>query len=626
MIRSSEEISPWVRLWLAWSAGCALATGGLSAVGALNGWGWSLFLAVFLAASTAAGWIQWSLPQIRVRRYRRGLPAVFAGLVGLVAFGALVFPPTNIDTLWYRLPRVIQWLQAGRWHWLETERWRLNSIAFGLELHWLPLAAWGWPDRALALPNLLSFLLLPGLLFRVFRQAGVTGAVARTAMWVVASGWCFVGQAGSTASDAFAAVYFLAALDTALTFGRTQRAGTLAWSLVSAALLTNTKQTNLPLLLPWVLALWPARTALLSVLRGYPLRTVGLLGLGFLISTGPLLLANIVHTGGWTGTPAWANERWKPAHPWFAMVIQLPFLLVQNLQLPITPGTDAWNAVAERWVSGPIAPWFQGFDLPGRLYAQIGEQCAGLGCAPVLWVFATFWAGRGRGGIADSGATRTAGRSIGWCLAIGTWLAAGVVLSRIGFLELARYFAAYYPLLLLPALLRVGAANLPRRRWWRGASLAVLLAGVGFVATLRHRRLLCPPALLQAPPLGRIGGLHRLGDALGFQTGFGRQLGAFEQIVPPGEPIGWAHDSPGEAELAWPPSRRRIALLPPQVDRESLHRTGLHWVVTSAITEPDQPAALQRWAAERGGHVRALVPFVFRFGQPGVPYALIELP
>lgn len=626
MMRSADELSPWVRAWLAWSAGCALVTGALSLPGWLNGWGWAAAVALGWVGGTAAGWIRWIRPTFRPRRLRRGLPAAFVLTLVLATLGACLFPPTNIDTLWYRLPRVIQWLQAGRWHWLDTERWRLNSIAFGLELHWLPWAAWGMPDRVLALPNLVSFALLPGLLFRVFRQAGVTGRVAWTAMWVVASGWCFVAQAGSTASDAFAAVYFLAAMDGALAFGRSRRPGLLAWSVVAAALMTNTKQTNLPLLLPWVVALAPAHATLRALPGRFPARTGLLLVVAFLVSTGPLLVANVIHAGSWTGTPDWANERWRPAHPGFAMAVQLPFLLLQNLQPPITPGTEAWNAWMAAWTSGPIAPWFQGFDLPGRLFAQIGEHCVGFGLAPTLWVLALLLAPRGpRHATTAVATTANPARRLGFRLAIATGLSAAVLLSRIGFLELARYFAAYYPLLLLPALLRRGADPLLRRRVGQIASLAVVVAGVAFVATVRHRPLACPPGLLQSSPLGRVGAIHRLGDALAFQTGFGRQLGEFERILPPGEPLGWAHDSPGEAEFAWPPGRRRIRLMRPEATGEALRRAGLRWVVASAITETNAPAALERWAAERGGQVRALVPFVFRFGVPAVPYALVEL-
>lgn len=622
MIRSSNGISPWVRAWLAWSAFCALATGILSVPGWLNGWGWSAAVVCFLLVATRVGWIHWRKPDIRWRRYRRGLPAMFAAIVAIAFVGACVYAPTNIDTLWYRLPRVIQWLQAGRWHWLDTERWRLNSIAFGLELHWLPLAAWKLPTRALAFPNLVSFLLLPGLLFRVFRQLGVASVAARGAMWVVASGWCFISQAGSTATDAYAAVYFLAAIDAALAFSRSPKFETLGWSVIAAALLTNTKQTNLPLLLPWLVALWPGRGSILNYLRLAPARTLGIAIIAFLISTGPLIVANWIHTGSWAGTPAWANERWRPVHPWFALVIQLPFLFLQNLQPPITPGVDAWNSMVKNWVEGPIAPWFQGFDLPGRLFSQIGEHCAGLGLAPLLWVVATIF-----GAVLSRRVRRRAvDRRIGYSLAVATWVGAAVVLSRIGFLELARYFAAYYPLLLLPVLLPAGVEQLARKSWWRMTNVLVLGAGIVFAATLRHRPIACPPALLQSPPLGRIGVLHRLGDALEFQTNFDRQLGEFAKLLPAGEPLGWAHDYPGEAEFGWPPRSRRIQLFPPDVDSKTISAARIRWVVTSAKTATDQAAELQKWASDRGGVIRATIPFVERFGQPTNLYALVEFP
>ena len=156
--------------------------------------------------------------------------------------------------------------------------------------------------------------------------------------------------------------------------------------------------------------------------------------------------------------------------------------------------------------------------------------------------------------------------------------------------------------------------------------MAVLGTGLVFAATLRHRPLACPPQLLESPRLSRLGSVHRLGAALRFQTEFGRQLDRMVQQVPRGEAVGWAHDSPGEAEFCWPPRLRTIRLLPPNITRERLAQTGLRWVVTSAMTDPDPNAALNRWATERGGIVRSTVPFVFRFGYPGTPYALVEFP
>jgi len=171
-----------------------------------------------------------------------------------------------------------------------------------------------------------------------------------------------------------------------------------------------------------------------------------------------------------------------------------------------------------------------------------------------------------------------------------------------------------------------GAARLARTTRWRTISWLVVAVGLAFAATLRHRPLASPPQLLLSGPLARVGMLRRLGEGIQYQVGFGSQMASLASLVPAGEPVGWAHDSPGEAEFAWPPGKRRLQLLRPEVGRLELEGSGLRWVVTSAINEADQAAALAKWARDRGGSVRATAPFVFWLGQPPTWYALVELP
>src|SRR5204863_6928724 len=108
-------------------------------------------------------------------------------------------------------------------------------------------------ERWLFLVNLFSFALLPGLIFSVFTRLGVRPRVAWWWMWLVPGGYCYAMQAGSLATDAYAAVYALAAVGFALRCRDTRSAQDLWLSLLSAALLTATKQTNLLLLGLWIL-------------------------------------------------------------------------------------------------------------------------------------------------------------------------------------------------------------------------------------------------------------------------------------------------------------------------------------------------------------------------------------
>ncbi len=205
------------------------------------------------------------------RRFRRPWPLCFAILALLILIGGLLYPPTNHTGLSYRLPRVLHWLAEQRWHWIHTPNYRMNNRACGIEWLTVPLVVFTRSDRLLFLLNYVPFLLLPGLIFSVWKRLGVRPRVAWHWMWIVPTGYVFLLQAGSIGNDAFPALYALAAVDFALRAlrpelgpAKTSKAATqpgigavsnLAYSVLAAALLTGAKASNLPLLLPWVAAL-----------------------------------------------------------------------------------------------------------------------------------------------------------------------------------------------------------------------------------------------------------------------------------------------------------------------------------------------------------------------------------
>ena len=152
---------------------------------------------------------------------------------------------------------MLHWLAEGQWHWIHTDFPRVNTRACGIEWLSAPLIAFTKTDRWLFLINAVSFLLLPGLVFSVFRQVGVKPRVAWHWMWLLPTGYCYLLQAGSISNDMFSTVYALAAVDFALRARKSGRASDVCLSVLSAALLTGAKTSNLPLLLPWALALAP---------------------------------------------------------------------------------------------------------------------------------------------------------------------------------------------------------------------------------------------------------------------------------------------------------------------------------------------------------------------------------
>ena len=55
-----------------------------------------------------------------------------------------------------------------------------------------------------------TWVLLPGLVFSVFRRVGVHARAAWHWMWLLPTGYCYLLQAGSVANDMFSA-HFIAA-------------------------------------------------------------------------------------------------------------------------------------------------------------------------------------------------------------------------------------------------------------------------------------------------------------------------------------------------------------------------------------------------------------------------------
>src|SRR5271154_3726533 len=69
------------------------------------------------------------------RRLKRPAPLFFL-ILALLSLGAGIFYiPANADSNAYRIPRVLQWLGAGQWHWIHTLDLRMNIA--GCNFEWL---------------------------------------------------------------------------------------------------------------------------------------------------------------------------------------------------------------------------------------------------------------------------------------------------------------------------------------------------------------------------------------------------------------------------------------------------------------------------------------------------------
>ena len=208
----------------------------------------------------------------------------------------------------------------------------MNTRASGFEWLNAPPLALTRSDRLFFLPNLVSFLLLPGLIFSVFTRLGIRRRVAWHWMWLLPAGFCFVLQAGSVANDLFGAVFALTALDFALRAIKTRQTSDVWLSILAAALLTGAKASNLPLLLPWFVALLFSGRFFLR----QPIGLIAVAVMAFFSSFLPNAVLNFRHCGDWTGSVLEPSQ-FRIHQPLLGIVGNSLNLGLQSIPLPVMP-------------------------------------------------------------------------------------------------------------------------------------------------------------------------------------------------------------------------------------------------------------------------------------------------
>jgi hypothetical protein len=482
--------------WIVVCAFCNCAGWGLSAIHELNLAGYSIAMLVGLAAAMLwwkrsggdGGWEGFK-PRKLLRRFRRPFALAFLVLAALAFLGGLLYAPVNYDALAYRTPRVLNWLAEGRWYWIHTDFARLNARTCGFEWLMAPFAVFTGTDRGFFLANMASFLLLPGLIYSVLTRAGVRRLTAWHWMWIIPTSYCYLLQAGSIANDMFGAVFSLAAVDFALRARESGRPGGICLSVLAAALLTGAKASNLPLLLPWLIAflsawrVWLRRPLMLCAIA------VPAAACSFL----PTVVLNQRYCGDWTGLSAeHVTQEIGNCPVWVRLLNNTITDTLQNVVPPVFPLASQWNNLADRLIPSGYAlvlqQHFEAGPAHWRLDEMAVEENSGLGFGVTLLLAASLAA------VALNHRRRpaTAPASGDWWLkmiCIAPWVALIYTMSKLGLSSGARYMAPYYPLLLM-GLLRGGAhAQLVKQKWWRGCAVAGFVLALALVVISPARPL-----------------------------------------------------------------------------------------------------------------------------------------
>lgn len=603
---------PWSwRLFLLWASGLSAAGWVLSWFGQLNAQAYGGLLLLGTMGSVIwwrrehpEGWVMPSLWRRR-SRWRRLLPGGFLVLAGLALLGGLLYVPNNIDALAYRTPRVLHWLAVGRWHWIECPYQRLNVRATGIEWLTAPILALTRSDRPLFLIQWLSFLMLPGFVFGALRDAGVSRVQSWRWMWLFPTAFCFVVQAGGIANDLYGAGVSAAAAALAWRARRAKgeaAADALRWSALAIALTTNAKASNVLLLLPWSLVVWPA---LRSCVRR-PLLTGAVAVLAGIASFAPTAWHNWRQCGDWTG--ARAEFAWtQPPGPVTAVVHNTLLWSLQNLMPPINPGSGKFNVIFEtilpEFWKAKLDTFAEGYRHAYCIQELPSEEYAGLGANLAWWlILGAVVRLRHRSGW--QAYRRIPGPWIAVTL-VAPWVAALIYATQSAIQPNGRILAPFY-IWALPSLLVPVAREVLTPKWRRRAEW-LTLGSAAIAVILSPGRPLFPAHLTARWETSRrtFSLLNRVAIVYRVYGERADGFAALRQHVPPDvKTLGFITGNDPETSLWRPYGSRRVQHVLPPYSRSEMDRLQVQWVVINlAELEGRSGTTLEAWLRNVDGEL-----------------------
>ena len=438
------------------------------------------------------------------RRMRHWIPAGFYLVSLLAVLGAVLHPPVQYDALAYRLPRVLHWLADNQWHWIHTDFVRMNTRAPGYEWIAAPLMVFFRTAHPLVIINLISFLLMPGLLYSVFIRLGVSPKVAWVWMWLFPTGYCYALQAGGIGNDLLPSTLALAAVDFSLRARESRSLAMTLMALVATAVMTGAKTSTVFLLPALGFLLLPAFLAHFRT-HAPALLFVSLLALPS--SFIPVSVANQIHGGDWSGSKQEGLADQTGGNIPFRIAHNLAVLTTGNFTPPVFPGAKS----ASLQVKKLIPEWWRK-KLEGQFESDGGslwnfpemqmEEGAGLGIGISSLLLVGILIPCRRIRRPDPGRRSLAGEGIsGSCKGCGLYSAASphavkiffilffagvaVFLYKCGIGGIARVSAPLYPFA-AAALLCPVAPRTILNPLWRVVAAAALLSTLLLL-------ILCPP-------------------------------------------------------------------------------------------------------------------------------------
>jgi hypothetical protein len=615
-----------IKIWIWVAVFASLAGWSLSAAGQLNRVGYAFFFAaaiiVFLICrkkfdlQPGSNFLNWKKI---LRRFRRPFPCAFALLAILVFIGGALYPPGNYTGLTYRVARVLQWLSHDGWWWIHTPNYRMNDRACGIEWIYAPLLLFTKSDRALFLVNFIPFLLLPGLVFSVFTRLGVRPRVAWQWMWLLPTGYNFLLQAGSIANDTFPTVFALAALDFGLRAWKSRRTSDLWHSILAAALLAGAKASNLPLLLPWTIVIFP----LLPLLRRKFAATVLICLVAATVSFLPNAILNFHYCGDWSGSNL-EDARLAMKNPWFGIYGNGFQLALDNFAPPVFPMAHWWNEHAPSFMPHFLVEAGRHFDDGFFMLGELPtEDLSGIGFGlSILLAVSVFASFRFRQSESVE-MTAQIPFSICHCIFVAAWLSLLVYCVESGLANAARIIAPYYPVLIASLVAGAGQSKIIRRRWWKflaGGTLALAF----IVLMLSPDRPLWPAKTILSRLAAQHPGQTSIARALKVYMIYARRSDALTGVrvlLPPGiDTVGFIAGADDADISLWRPFGERSVQHFLLTDPPGEIRRHVQYVVIGGFNLKMQGGTIADWLQKSGAELVGETNATLKVGEGAQPW------
>lgn len=198
------------------------------------------------------------------RQFSREMAAPFRTplvliLLGFILIAAVLGSPVQLDSLTYRLPRTLLWLERGRVHYIASADERLNYLGHVWELCTAPLLALAG-QRLVCFWQFLSWMVCQGIFYRWGRRLGQSAQRSRYFALLANASYFAVLQAFSTGNDLMAATLLLLALDFIWAYEAQGQPGDIQCAGLSLALCTGVKPHFAVMALPFLLWFFLARS------------------------------------------------------------------------------------------------------------------------------------------------------------------------------------------------------------------------------------------------------------------------------------------------------------------------------------------------------------------------------